>query len=194
MGKLTLLASLSLLLFSCNKKQESWHRVNVNGSFAMDIPGRFERGFDLHDFAPVQFQDEDAETYMIGFTQSKSDLEKIRLKYTLKDYSWFQLRNISSGINTVLDSYSMQSDVNGSKAIFTEISGRAFDGESFVPVHYSAAVIEGSESYYQFVCWGKESEVLSMKDDLHTMYCSFREAGTGSRISGESGAGAASAN
>lgn len=193
MQRLTYILAFALLLGACTNKPQESRRLNVDDDFAIEIPGRFQRSYDMHDFAPLQLEDPEAEAYMIGLTQEKSELEEINMKYTLEDYAWFLSRNISGGIDTVYDSYSMTTDVNGHEAIYTEISGEVQDGFKTVPIHYSVAVLEGSDRFYEFVCWGKESETAKLQSEMHAMICTFQEIGTTS-AGGAAGSGAGAAN
>ena len=57
----------------------------MDNTYKLLVPQSMKRSNELHDFARLQYSDEESGYFLIGIDESKSDLNRLNLFYQLED-------------------------------------------------------------------------------------------------------------
>lgn len=177
---LRVLSIISLLglvfLTSCfNSDNIRYKDVVVEDKYQLRIPETMQKSNELHDFARLQYADEQKGFFLIGIDESKSELSNLQLYYELEDYSHFVTRTVSDGLDTVNVSATTTQDINGLSCISTDLFGAMTSNEEPLEVYYRLMVMESSSSFYQVIAWTARSRFESFRPIADEIECSFRE-------------------
>jgi|GEM_PF-2322531 len=177
---LRVLSSISLLalvfLTSCfNSDTIRYKDVVVADKYQLRIPETMQQSNELHDFARLQYADEQKGFFLIGIDESKNELSNLQLFYELEDYSHFVTRTVSDGLDTANVSATTSQSVNGLSCISTDLFGAMTSNEEPLEVYYRLMVMESQSNFYQVIAWTARSRYESFRPIADEIECSFRE-------------------
>lgn len=130
---------------------------------------------ELHDFAHLQYSDEQQGYFLIGIDEPKEDLRNLQLHYKLEDYSHFVTRTVSQGLDTVNVSTTTNHEINGLSCISTDLFGAMTAAEEPLEVYYRLMVLESPSNFYQLIAWSSRSRYQHFNPIADEIECSFRE-------------------
>ena len=134
-----------------------------------------QKSNELHDFARLQYSDEQQGYFLIGIDEPKEDLRNLQLHYQLEDYSHFVTRTVSQGLDTVNVTTSTSHQVNGLSCISTDLFGAMTATEKPLEVYYRLMVLESQSNFYQLIAWSARSRYNKFNPIADEIECSFRE-------------------
>lgn len=177
MRTLSIISLFSLLLLTAcgGGVQEDYKEVTINDHYSIEIPASMERSNELHDFAQLQFADNDRGYFLIGIEENKTELQQLQLFYGLEDYAHFVTRTVADGMDTVNVVGSSEQDVNGITCISTDLYGALTSGAEPVEVFYRLMVLESSSFFYQLIAWTSREQSSIFRPIANTIECSFAE-------------------
>ncbi|MCB9236176.1 MAG: hypothetical protein H6581_31295 [Bacteroidia bacterium] len=168
---------LSVLLFtSCFfKPDRKAAEIKVDDRFAIEIPSSFVPQNDMHDFAGLQYAHEDKPLFILGITEPKNDLRKLKLRFSLEDYAHFAVRNLGNGFywHHVSDTNSYQ--INGVNCFLTHMEALSCQGRSQNEIAYEVAVFDGNEFYTQLIAWAPLADKNDLHEEMTSIIRSFRD-------------------
>lgn len=159
-------------LFSSCKKETAFNEITINNSYSIAIPEYLTATSGMHANASAQYLNEEKEVYLLVIDEVKEDMEAYDLDYDLDTY----YKNIVSTpfkdfIKGGKISIPGRQEINGSKALITEIEGE-IDG---VLIFYKLAVIETEKKFYQIVTWTKANQKETYEKDMLKIIESVKE-------------------
>ncbi len=165
-----------LLLSSCFRSDDvRYKEIVVEDKYQLRIPETMQQSNELHDFAKLQYSDEQKGYFLIGIDEPKDDLRNLQLHYKLDDYSHFVTRTVSQGLDTVNVSTSTSHEVNGLSCISTDLFGAMTATEKPLEVYYRLMVLESPSNFYQLIAWSARSRYQQFNPIADEIECSFRE-------------------
>ena len=174
---LNLLSVFSLLyLTSClGGNSVDYKKVTVEDTYQLRIPQTMQKSNELHDFARLQYSDEQEGFFLIGIDESKEDLNKLHLYYQLEDYAHFVTRTVSNGLDTANVTMQAQQEINGLNCISTDMFGAMTSLESPLEVYYRLIVLESERNFYQLIAWTSRDQAPRFRPIANEIECSFLE-------------------
>ena len=134
-----------------------------------------KRSNELHDFARLQYSDEESGYFLIGIDESKSDLNRLNLFYQLEDYAHFVTRTVAEGLDTVNVAAQQADSINGLNVISTDMFGAMVATEEPLEVYYRLLVLESDRNFYQLISWTSRDRVTQFRPIAEEIECSFME-------------------
>lgn len=177
MRTLSVISFFSLLLLTAcfGGQREALKEVTVNNQYSIQIPQSMERTNELHDFAQLQFADEERGYFLIGIEEDKQELRKLQLFYGLDDYAHFVTRTVADGLDTVNVVMQNEQTVNGFACVSTDLFGALTSGAEPVEVFYRLMVLESSSHFYQLITWTSREQYPLFRPIANSIECSFAE-------------------
>ena len=173
---LTLTAIGLLLLSSCTGRYNPEYRsVVVDEQFKMDLPSTMQPTNELHDFATLQYADEDNGFFLIGIAEPKEDLENLQLYYSLEDYADFVQRTVGGGLDTFNVATSHSQVINGYNCMSADLFGAISTEEEPLEVYYRVTVMESPTYFYQLIGWSGRDNFQVFRSVANHIECSFIE-------------------
>lgn len=158
---------LALALFgciACRKADKTLEPHDVSGIFSVSLPANMQPKNDMHEYAPIQLADENADFYILGIDDPKKKLgEVMRESLTLKSYYSFVESTVFATADTAILQASQTFTQHNIKAAYGDYSVRTTLKNKQYELHYRVAVYESPTSYFQLVLWLPESEYTDHK-------------------------------
>ena len=165
-----------LFLTSCfNTDDVRYKEIVVHDKYQLRIPETMQKSNELHDFAHLQYSDEQQGYFLIGIDEPKEDLRNLQLHYQLEDYSHFVTKTVSQGLDTVNVSTVTSHEINGLPCISTDLFGAMTAKEEPLEVYYRLMVLESPSNFYQLIAWSARSRYQHFNPIADEIECSFRE-------------------
>ncbi|MEM0998897.1 MAG: hypothetical protein AAGN35_17695 [Bacteroidota bacterium] len=173
---LTLTTIGLLLLSACSQSYRPEYRsVVVNEQFRLDIPASMQATNELHDFASLQYADEQNGFFLIGIVEPKEDLENLQLYYSIEDYADFVQRTVGGGLDTFNITTTHAHVVNGYLCNSADLFGAIRTDEGPLEVYYRVTVMESPTYFYQLIGWSGRDNAPVFRSIANQIECSFRE-------------------
>ncbi|MCI4670913.1 MAG: hypothetical protein MRZ79_22445 [Bacteroidia bacterium] len=166
-----------LACVSCSQSdpQISWEKTQVDNLYTVDLPSNLQPGYEMHDYASLQYYSLEDQIYVLGIEDAKENLGDIKRKrLKLKAYFNFVEKNVlqpmdssereSQQIYTSKDGYSLR--VGDYYA-----NSRKFDWN---PLFYRISVYESVDYFLQLVVWMPYDKHCEYMPILDTMTHSVR--------------------
>ncbi len=134
-----------------------------------------QKSTELHEYANLQFSDEQQGYFLIGIDEPKDGLRDLQLYYQLEDYSHFVTRIVTRGLDTASVSSVTSHEINGLSCISTDLFGAIKIKEKLLEVYYRLMVLESQSNFYQLIAWSNRSRYRQFHSIADEIECSFRE-------------------
>lgn len=173
----TYILILSVLLFSSCffKPDRKVDVVQISNRFSIDVPATYHAQNDMHDFASLQFAHEVKPIYLIGFTEPKNELRKLKLRFSLEDYSHFATENLGDAFSYTYISDTLSSKINGTSCFITYMDVLNCQGSKENDIAYEIAIFEGKEYYSQLIAWAPASDKEELHSEMASMIGTFKD-------------------
>lgn len=177
MRTLTILSLLcTVFLTSClGGSSVEYKEVTVGDTYKLRVPESMQKSNELHDFARLQYLDEQKGYFLIGIDESKEELNNLHLFYQLEDYAHFVTRTVSNGLDTARVTTQAQQEINGLQCISTDLFGAMTSPESPLEVYYRLMVLESEQNFYQLIAWTSRDQFHRFRPIADEIECSFIE-------------------
>ncbi len=152
-----------------------YKEVTVENTYQVRIPNSMQKTNELHDFARLQYSDEQEGYFLIGIDESKDALNKLHLYYQLEDYAHFVTRTVADGLDTSRVAAQGQQEINGLQCISTDMYGAMTSLESSLEVYYRLMVLESDRNFYQLIAWTSRDQAPRFRTIADEIECSFLE-------------------
>ncbi len=171
MKKNILLLMITTLLFSCDLLETKFTTKTVKDLYSVDLADYLSETTDLNSQASLQYKREPAlgEIYIIVIDDDKKAMGEGT--YDIKSYFDFALGNIKNGITGNNSSEPKTKEINGLKAIQTEVTGKF--GET--GIFYLITIVESESHFYQILTWTIDGNKSRYEKDMLKMVDSFKQ-------------------
>ena len=155
---LWVILGLSLGLGGCEQKapEPSWQTISINGIYSLELPSAFVLGYDMHEYANLQYYDLSRNIFIVGIEDSKDNLGDIkRLRLKLDGYFEFVEdivldRADSSYLEASYAHYPEDYPQQAARMGDYFASSKDWGGQS---LFYRIAVYENAQYFVQVVLW-----------------------------------------
>ncbi|RMG72552.1 MAG: hypothetical protein D6722_05240 [Bacteroidetes bacterium] len=149
--------------------------VTIDSLYAIDLPSNLQPGYDMHDYASLQYYDMETGFYVLGLEDTKEklgDIKRKRLK--LPGYFRFVENTVFERADSV-GRVGFQSYVND-YGVPLRLGDYYVEGENWarLPLFYRIAVYENDTYYFQLVIWMPEEGHCERFTWVDTITRSFR--------------------
>ena len=148
-----------LLLISCCACEDTaevfdLQTVSIDELYRIDLPAQLKSGYDMHDYASLQYYDTLRNLYVIGIEDAKENLGQIkRRRLKQKSYFKFVESTVFSDVDSLVleteQDYDLGPDLKLKAGDYFAMSQNWGD----VPVFYRIAVYENYDYFFQLVIW-----------------------------------------
>lgn len=151
---------IAFLLFigcmACEKSAETFElqEVKIGGLYQIDLPTRLKSGYDMHDYASLQYYDTLTNLYVIGIEDAKENLGQIkRRRLKQKSYFKFVESTVFNQVDTLL--LETEQDYEIEPGVTLKAGDYYARSKSWgeIPVFYRIAVYENYDYFFQLVIW-----------------------------------------
>lgn len=127
---------------------------------------------DIQKDASLQYQNLEKDIYAIVIDEKKVTMQNYDLNFNLDTYyNNISSQGFSESIKDGKISIPGRQEINGNKALISDITGQLEEKEVF----YKLAVIESPYEFYQILTWTRASHREEMEKDMIKMIESFKE-------------------
>jgi hypothetical protein len=167
--------SLAFLIAGCDRPFDTALQTrDLNSRFSLLLPGGLQPMDSLHEFAGLQMGNDQVGLYAVAIEESKKDIDSVNLRYTAREYAHFALRNITVGLDSVLDEHSMEFSHEPFQCYVTNLSGLKHTGEGLTPIYTKLAVFESPTHFYQVMMWTQSDRLPELEPLMDAAICSAR--------------------
>ncbi|MEO0897937.1 MAG: hypothetical protein AAFY71_16130 [Bacteroidota bacterium] len=161
-----------LVCFSCDntKPSYSWEQVPVGDLYTIELPDLLVPGYDMHDYAGLQYYSLEDNLYVLGIEDAKENLGEIKRKrLKLKGYFSFVEQTVLQPVDTFkresTETISLSDD---SRALIKDYyaNSKLF---GWNPLFYRIGVYENPDYFVQLVIWlpyEDHCEIMPMLDSI----------------------------
>jgi len=165
--------------------------VNIDQLYTLELPGNLQPGYDMHDYAGLQYYDTSTDFYILGIEDAKSNLGTIKRKrLRLKGYYEFVENTVFSRADSTyfLAGQEFQTSQGvrvrtGDYYVFTRHWGAPHQ------LFYRIAVYESEDYFFQIVTWMPFDLYCDRYDWIERISYSFRLVEPAPSPTEENGAG-----
>lgn len=172
MNKNILCFFLLVWMCSCNVETKFETKI-IKNLYSIEIPEYMEETNELNSNANASLQykrpSSSREIYVLVIHDDKTMLGDST--FELKTYADFSLDEIKQSVSDIKVSEYRELEINGLKAIQTEVTGK-FNGAG---IFYLVTIIESKSHFYQMFNWTLEENAERYKPDIFRMINSFQE-------------------
>lgn len=150
------MAGLSLAAcLACQKPTPAVKPVTqtIDSLYRIDIPDNLTPGYDMHDYASLQFYNTGINYYVLGIEDAKENLGEIkRMRLQLDGYYTF----VENTVFEKVDSLALVAQSTFADSIQTAHIGDYYTQSSVwgdTPLFYRIAVFENTNYFFQLVIW-----------------------------------------
>ncbi|HRG38478.1 MAG TPA: hypothetical protein PK289_08100 [Bacteroidia bacterium] len=162
---------LPLVFFSCNK-ETTFTEVSVGKKYSIQIPTYMKPCNDIQKDASLQYQNLEKDIYAIVIDEKKVTMQNYDLNFNLDTYyNNISSQGFSESIKNGKISIPGRQEINGNKALVSDITGKLEENEVF----YKFAVIESPYEFYQILTWTRAEHREKMEKDMIKIIESFKE-------------------
>lgn len=170
----------TLLLTSClGGGGVTYKEVTVEDTYMLRVPESMEKSNELHDFAKLQYADEEQGYFLIGIDESKAELSKLQLFYQIEDYAHFVTKTVSFGLDTANVTAQTTQQINGLTCVSTDLFGAMTSAKKPLEVYYRLMVLESERNFYQLIAWSSREKYPRFRNIADEIECSFVELARG---------------
>jgi len=147
---------LFISCFACEENTETFdlQTVTIDQLYRIDLPERLKSGYDMHDYASLQYYDTLSNLYIIGIEDAKENLGQIkRRRLKQKSYFKFVESTVFNQVDTLL--LETEQDYELSPGLTLKAGDYYARSKSWgeIPVFYRIAVYENYDYFFQLVMW-----------------------------------------
>lgn len=145
-------------------------QVPIDNLYVIHIPDNLQPGYDMHDYASLQYYNSSEGFYILGIEDAKENLGDIKRKrLKLKGYYAFVENTVSNPVDT-LSRESLQYFTNA-EGLSVRIGDYYANSQAWNwdPLFYRIAVYESPEYFFQLVMWmpyGPHCERVAVLDSI----------------------------
>jgi hypothetical protein len=147
-------------LLSCEPAPEpeavTWQPVKVRNLYQIELPSTFQMGYDMHDYASLQYYDLNHSLFILGIEDAKQNLGDIkRRRLSLAGYFSFVEDNVLEATDLFRREETVICELPGTYDNEAKIRDYYVVNEDWapIPLFYRIAVFESSEYFFQIVIW-----------------------------------------
>jgi len=171
MKKLIPFIFLLAFAISCSK-ETAFNNITVNDKYTIDIPDYLTPCTDIHEYASLQYKNEEKDIYAMVLDERKKTMVNYNLDYdTNEDYKNIASQPFKDNIQNSKIEIPGRQEIDGKKALVTEILGNVNDKNAF----YRMAIIESPYAFYQILVWTKAEYKEKYMADITRVIESFKE-------------------
>ena len=150
---------LMSLLMACEKAPPpvEWQTIaSKGGTYTIELPAHLQAGYDMHEYANLQYYDLEKSIFLLGIEDAKANLGDIKRK-RLKVGGYFAF--VEDNVLEKNDSTSQESIEHFTPRGETARSARVGDyyvsshALDAIPVYYRIVVYESEDLFLQLVIW-----------------------------------------
>jgi hypothetical protein len=171
MKKILAILLIVSVVAGCNLKKTNFKEVKGKTNFTMQMPEYLTEVTDLNADASLQYSNTKEEVYLIVIDDSKEELKKADVTYTLQQYFDFAAKNLEGSVSNYKLATPVSKTINGNKALVGEITGKFQQYD----VYYKIGAIESPKNFYQVVTWTMGDKKDKYAADMDTMIESLKE-------------------
>ncbi|MEM7373582.1 MAG: hypothetical protein AAF587_33470 [Bacteroidota bacterium] len=165
-----------LSLFACKDSPVPVERMAFvyDSLYQIDLPNNLYKGYDMHDYASLQYYDTLMGVYVLGIEDAKDNLGEIKRK-RLKLYSYYAFVEHAVFLDvdsTILVSEQLFSSGKNLEVLAGDYHTLNKDWEN-VPIFYRIAIFESPEYFFQLVTWMPYEIHCDFMPWIDTMMTSF---------------------
>lgn len=168
---------LSIFATACQQGQTvEATRVNIDQLYEIELPSNLKPGYDMHDYAGLQYYDAATDFYIIGIEDAKSSLEEVkRRRLRLKSYYEFVENTVFARADSIqLLSQQMFTTDQGIKVQLGDYYVNSQQWSSPYQLFYRIAVYESEAYFFQLVTWMPYEVYCERYDWIERISHSFR--------------------
>ena len=147
----------ALAVLSCNQPPPPVERVSVpiDSLYQVDMPSNLQPGYDMHDYASLQYYDTSMDFYLLGIEDAKRNLGEIkRMRLKLRGYYEF----VESSVLERVGAYELVAgqEIQLSKDLKVKSGDYYVTSdieEGGYELFYRIAVFENDSYFYQMIFW-----------------------------------------
>lgn len=164
-------------IFACQDAPEPVVRNTFvyDSLYRIDLPSNLYQGYDMHDYASLQYYDTLRGFYVLGIEDAKDNLGEIK-RMRLKLHSYFAF--VEHTVFRHVDSMSLVSEQLFSTAKDLEVLASDYytitSQSNPTPIYYRIAVFESQEYFFQLVVWMPYDIHCDLMPWIDRMTSSFR--------------------
>lgn len=159
--------------------------VTIDSLYAIDLPSNLQPGYDMHDYASLQYYDMETGFYVLGLEDAKEKLGDIKRK-RLKLPGYY--RFVESTVFERVDSISRvgTQQYTSDYGLPLRLGDYYVQGESWasLPLFYRIVVYENEAYYFQLVIWMPDEDHCERITWVDTITRSFRFLEGAGRVAG----------
>ena len=90
------------MLVACGPRKPEVQTIRIDRLYAVDLPDNLKPGYDMHDYAGLQYYDATTDFYVIGLEDSKDNFGKIqRQRLKIDNYFEFAERTAFEHVDSI---------------------------------------------------------------------------------------------
>lgn len=158
-------------VISCNN-ETAFTEVSVSNKYSIQIPTYMKPCTDILKDASLQYQNLEKDVYAIVIDEKKVTMQNYDLNFNLDTYyNNISSQGFSESIKNGKISIPGRQEINGNKALISDITGQLEENEVF----YKFAVIESPYEFYQILTWTRADHRKKLEKDMIKIIESFKE-------------------
>lgn len=163
-----------LLISSCSRSLDRDYReVQADSAWSVMLPAALDSTSELHEFAPIQFWNKSEAFFVVGLSEKKQDMIKGDIYYNLEDYIWFVQDQLCVGKDSCLAPGPVPDECSSMPCMDAELYTQLTDDQ--MEIIYHIRVCEGSDRFYQLICWTVPSRSERHRAAIDSITASLRE-------------------
>ncbi|MCB0835213.1 MAG: hypothetical protein KDE26_12390 [Bacteroidetes bacterium] len=148
---------VALATVSCNQPPPPVERVSVpiDSLYQLDLPSNLQPGYDMHDYASLQYYDTVMDFYLLGIEDAKQNLGEIKRK-RLKLRGYYEF--VETAVLENAETYYKVADQEVSLSDKLKVKSGDYyfknkQGSGKYDLFYRIAVFENDDYFFQMVFW-----------------------------------------
>lgn len=164
---------LAFLIAGCDRPFDTTLQTrDLNSRFSLQLPNGLQPMDSLHEFAALQYGNDQLGLYAVAIEESKKDIDSVNLRYTAREYAHFALRNLTVGLDSILDERTMEFTLDPFNCYMTDLVGLKQMEEGNIPIHTKLAIFESSTHFYQVMLWTQADLLSDLEPMMEGVICS----------------------
>lgn len=146
-----------LFLFSaaCGPRKPAVQTIPIDRLYSVELPDNLRPGYDMHDYAGLQYYDAATDFYVIGLDDSKNNFGKIqRQRLKIKNYFEFAERTAFEHVDSTYQTSTQEFVTSqGLKAKAADYFVQDPKMAENLPIFYRVCVFENEDHFFQLMIW-----------------------------------------
>lgn len=161
---------------SAHQAKQDWQRVTARDMYGMQLPPSFQRSFDMHPYATLQYYDLERSIFLLGIEDAKENLGDIkRRRLKLGGYFSFVEDIVLEEVQTFRREATQEFPLPGLYGFQVRVRDYEVIHEPWAPfpLYYRIAVYECEEYFFQVVIWMPYEGHCAYYDEIERITQSF---------------------